>query len=237
MAVMGNVEILMRRLLPDAHERPHVEAIGKAAGAAANLTNEMLAFPGKGSFAVRNINLSRTTEEIMGILAISIPKNIRIERRLAGGLPTIEADATQVQQVAMYLIRNAAEAIGENTAGEISITTGVDEFGEGSLLKSIIPEKCPAGRYVFLTVSDTGCGIEAGAMAKIFDPFYSTKFPGRGLGLAVVLGIVRGHGGRSWWRRPRGKGRPSRSSSRHRAKRRQDSIRAPRSDHAGHGRR
>jgi two-component system cell cycle sensor histidine kinase/response regulator CckA len=206
MAVMGNVEILRRRLPHDSPERPHVEEIEKAAGTAADLTTEMLACTGTGSFVAGNIDLSQTIEEIMGILAISIPKKMRIVRRLARGLPAIETHATQVQQVAMDLIRNTTEAIGENAAGEITITTRVVEFGKGALSKSYIPAKCLPGRYVFLTVSDTGCGIEAEAMVRMFDPFYSTKFPGRGLGLAVVLEIVREHGARSWRRRYRGTG-------------------------------
>jgi CheY-like chemotaxis protein len=94
----------------------------------------------------------------------------------------------------MNLITNAAEAIGEN-AGVISLTTGVEDFDAAYLTMSWLSEKPPAGRFAFVEVSDTGCGMDEETTQRLFDPFFSTKFAGRGLGMSAVLGIVRGHGG------------------------------------------
>ena len=195
MIVLGNVDVAQRHLPPASPIRLSVEAIGKAARRAAELTNQMLAFSGRGSFIVRNIDLSETLDGMASLLGASIPRQVRIEMRLAPGLPAVEADAAQMQQVVMNLVTNAAEAVGENAAGEIVVETGVRECGEEYLRHSRLPGKCPPGRYVFLSVSDNGCGIEKQAEEKIFEPFYTTKSVGRGLGLAAMSGIVRGHGG------------------------------------------
>jgi CheY-like chemotaxis protein len=94
----------------------------------------------------------------------------------------------------MNLITNAAEAI-EPGGGKISVVTGVRDCDDDYLSQSHLEEKPPAGRYVFLEVSDTGCGMDAETKRRLFDPFFSSKATGRGLGMSAVLGIVRGHKG------------------------------------------
>jgi CheY-like chemotaxis protein len=113
---------------------------------------------------------------------------------LSKGLPSIEADASQIQQVVMNLIINASEAIGEET-GIVNVTTGVFECDRQYISQTHFLGELKEGCYVYLEVVDSGRGMDSSTLEKIFDPFFSTKFTGRGLGLAAVLGIVRGHQG------------------------------------------
>jgi two-component system, cell cycle sensor histidine kinase and response regulator CckA len=99
-----------------------------------------------------------------------------------------------MQQVVMNLITNASEAIGEQP-GVVTLTTGAQECDAAYLSRSRIPEKPAPGHFAWLEVTDTGCGMDEETQQRMFDPFFSTKFTGRGLGMAAVLGIVRGHRG------------------------------------------
>ena len=109
-------------------------------------------------------------------------------------LPAITGDATQIRQVVMNLITNASDALGVST-GVIRLRTGILFADQAYLSTTYLPQDLAEDYYAYLEVSDTGCGMDAATMERIFDPFYSTKFTGRGLGLAAVLGIVRGHQG------------------------------------------
>src|SRR5262249_35126857 len=109
-------------------------------------------------------------------------------------LPAIEADATQVRQVVLNLLTNAAEAIGD-TGGTIAVRTGIAELDAAALAGTEHGPETQPGTYVWIEVADTGRGMDAATRERIFDPFFSTKFTGRGLGLATVLGLVRAHRG------------------------------------------
>jgi CheY-like chemotaxis protein len=113
---------------------------------------------------------------------------------LAEPLPPVEVDGSQIRQIVMNLVTNAADAIG-NAAGRIAITSGVMQADRDYLAQTYLAPDLPEGSYVFLEVSDTGTGMSPEVRKKIFDPFFTTKFAGRGLGLAAVLGIVRAHRG------------------------------------------
>jgi CheY-like chemotaxis protein len=128
------------------------------------------------------------------MLQISISKKAVVRYCLEKDLPPVEVDATQIRQVIMNLVINASEAIGEKS-GVISISTGVIHVDRAYLAATLVDSDLSEGQYVFLEVSDTGCGMSQETQTKIFDPFFTTKFTGRGLGLAAVLGIVRGHKG------------------------------------------
>src|SRR5260370_29965771 len=130
-------------------------------------------------------------EETAQLLKLSISKKAVFRTRLASNLPAIEADAAQIQQVVMNLILNASDALGGNV-GDIVVSTGVVDADRAYLSETFLDEHLPEGRYAYLEVSDTGCGMDQETQSRIFDPFFTTKFTGRGLGLAAVLGIVRG---------------------------------------------
>jgi CheY-like chemotaxis protein len=168
--------------------------IEAATSRAAELTSQMLAYSGKGRFTLQPVNLSRVGEEIANLLETVIPKKTAIQFNLPSDLPAIEGDPAQIRQVAMNVITNASEAIGEG-GGAIKIGTGVVDADRTYLSGTYFDDHLPAGRYVYLEVSDTGCGMSVETQAKIFDPFFTTKFIGRGLGLAAVIGIVRAHHG------------------------------------------
>ena len=192
--VIGNASLAQEMLSPNDPAAELLEGVIRTGEQAAHLTRQMLAYSGKGKFVVESLDLSALIPEISGLVRPSVSKKIALHFDLAAGLPPIEADRGQVQQVFMNLVLNAAEAIGSHN-GLISIRTGVENVDRRySLLHPEATELQP-GRYVFLEVRDTGCGMDEATRAKIFDPFFSTKFTGRGLGLAAVSGIVRGHQG------------------------------------------
>jgi len=149
------------------------------------MTNQMLAYAGRAKFAVEMVDLNALITQICQLLQVSIPKKVEIRFELAGGLPAVEGDPVQLQQVVMNLITNAAEAIGDQP-GTITLRTDLVPWAPGTQ---------PDGDCVRLVVSDTGAGMDAATQARIFEPFFTTKFTGRGLGLAAVQGIVHGHRG------------------------------------------
>ena len=111
-------------------------------------------------------------------------------------IPLIEGDINQLRQIIMNLITNASDAL-EDKEGSIIIASGKSSLSEKDFFTDtfICSEHIQTGEFVYLEVTDTGCGMDEETKSKIFDPFFTTKFTGRGLGLAAVLGIVRGHNG------------------------------------------
>ncbi len=193
-SILGNADLALRALSPVSPGRPTVEEIKKAAIRASELTNQMLAYSGRGWFVVQPLNLNELVQEMGHLLQVSISKKVGLKYDLVEDLPAVEADAAQIRQVVMNLITNASEAIGEGS-GAIVVATGVMDATRDYLSKACLDDNLPEGQYVYLEVSDTGCGMDEQTITKLFDPFFTTKFAGRGLGLAAVLGIVRGHRG------------------------------------------
>ena len=195
--ILGNAELAMTRLDPTAPSRPLVEDIALAAERCAELSNQMLAYSGKGSFIFEPIDLGDLVQEMVDLLRLSISKKARLELDFIPELPPIEGDPTQVRQVVMNLITNASDALGEEN-GLIQLRTRRLEVGPGGLVlpsASAVQERLEAGVYVVFEVEDDGCGMDETTRTRLFDPFFTTKFTGRGLGMAAVLGIVRGHRG------------------------------------------
>ncbi len=194
MGVLGNADMALAKAPPESPLRVYLRRIETAARRAADLTNQMLAYSGKGRFVVEPIDLSRLVEEMGHLLETVVSKRAILRYDLRRGLPPVEADATQVRQVVMNLIVNASDAIGERS-GVVTVHTGAVEADRAYLRGAFLAEDLAEGTYVCLEVSDTGCGMDAETRGRIFDPFFTTKAAGRGLGLAAVLGIVRGHRG------------------------------------------
>jgi CheY-like chemotaxis protein len=153
----------------------------------------MLAYAGQGPIAVERIDLSALVRELGDLLASAGGRRARPVYELRSDLPAILGDATQLGQVAMNLITNAAEAL-DDAGGTISIRTGTLQLPAAPAGQRLGAELGP-GEHVYFEVEDSGCGMDPATQARIFDPFFTTKFTGRGLGLAAALGIVRGHGG------------------------------------------
>ncbi|MFH2055857.1 MAG: PAS domain S-box protein [bacterium] len=192
--ILGTAELILNELPGDSQLRLDIEQIMAAAGRAAHLTDQMLAYSGKGAFVVRPLGLSRVVREISELLQAAMPKGTRLEFDLAAELPPTVADLSQMRQVLMNLVTNAGEAMPER-GGVVTVSTGLIDADEAYLQETIAGAEIPAGKYVYVEVCDDGCGMEHATMARMFEPFFTTKFAGRGLGLAAVDGIVRGHSG------------------------------------------
>jgi two-component system cell cycle sensor histidine kinase/response regulator CckA len=129
--------------------------------------------------------------EMVDLLAASVARHCTLTYNSPGPLPLVETDPTQIRQVVLNLIGNAAEAVDEH--GVITVETGVELLERDRLKHMTFGNDLPAGRYVFIDVVDNGVGMSEHTLARMFDPFFSTKDNGRGLGMAAVRGIVRSH--------------------------------------------
>ncbi|HWA09368.1 MAG TPA: CHASE domain-containing protein [Opitutaceae bacterium] len=192
--IMGNAS-LARLDLPEASPlQKNLRQIETTSLRAAELCQQMLAYSGRGRFVVERVDLGSLVEGTVPLLNLSVGRRATFRLDLAAGLPPVMADATQIRQIVMNLVMNAAESLGEGD-GEIALATGMHRVGPALLALMVTGNGLPPGDYVFLKVTDHGCGMSPETLARIFDPFFTTKFAGRGLGLAAVLGIVRSHQG------------------------------------------
>ncbi len=194
MGIMGNVGMAQMKMSPESPGYVHIERIETAAERAAELTNQMLAYSGRGKFVVKIINLSSVLEEMSHLLQVSVSKNIVIKYELDKDLPAIEVDPSQFHQILMNLLTNASDSF-DGKSGNVVVSTGVKVCDKACLSDFQFGDELPEGKYVYLEVSDTGSGMDEEVIASIFDPFFSTKEGGRGLGLSAVIGIVKGHNG------------------------------------------
>jgi two-component system, cell cycle sensor histidine kinase and response regulator CckA len=187
--VLAEAELLEAELPVGSAPGGEIQRIKAASIRGSEIVRELMIYAGKDSPSLRRpVDLSRLVNEMLELLKISAPKRVALKIELDDNLPATLGSASQIRQVVMNLVINASEAVGE-TGGEIRISTSRVIRGQGDA------DDLPAGDYVRLEVSDTGPGMTEEVRAKIFDPFYSTKFAGRGLGLALVQRIVRDHGG------------------------------------------
>ncbi|MFA6173482.1 MAG: response regulator [Kiritimatiellales bacterium] len=190
--ILGNAELAL--LDCGGTDGGVLDEIKQTALRAAELANQMLVYTGKTSLVVSSINLCSAVKEMGSLLDVSISKKVSIQYCLAENVPFIRGDVSQIRQVAMNLITNASEAIGDRS-GVIAISIHAVELQTGELERTFPPGGLPAGRYVRLEVSDTGDGMNEETMQKIFDPLFTTKITGRGLGLASLLNVVQRHNG------------------------------------------
>ncbi len=192
--VLGNASLALGELRPGSPAHEAVRRIEFAARRGSELTRQMLAYAGKETIAPERVDVNALVAETSDLLQVSIPRRLALVHHLAANLPAIEADPTQLRQVVMNLVSNASEAIGDGE-GTITVRTAVVDLDEDALRDTLHDPEASPGRHLCIEVQDTGCGMDAAVVAKVFDPFFSTKFTGRGLGLATVLGVVRGHRG------------------------------------------
>lgn len=191
-AMQGYLNLVQVQVDAESPAFKHLESMERVVHRATDLTSQMLAYSGKGRFVVKQHSLNRVIEDMNDLVKVTIPKKILLDLDLAPLLPPVEADAAQIQQVILNLLTNASDAIGDQE-GIIRITTRSLRLGPGDLVKDFQGQNLEAGVFVALEVSDTGCGMSTEVQARIFDPFFSTKSLGRGLGLSAIQGILRGH--------------------------------------------
>ena len=193
-AIMGFASLALPHIPESSPARSSVEEVIAASKSAAQLTQQMLAYSGRGKFNIVPLNLSQLIEDVTRLITTVISKKAVLKLNLAQDLAAIEGDSAQLQQLLINLLINASDSLADQ-AGSIRLTTGTQRVREGELAAALPGRSLPEGLYVFVEVADTGCGMDEGTIQKIFDPFFTTKFTGRGLGLAAVHGIVRGHHG------------------------------------------
>ncbi|MFV9506721.1 MAG: two-component system sensor histidine kinase NtrB [Oscillochloridaceae bacterium umkhey_bin13] len=194
MAIHGNLELARFDLPTDGPAYEAVYHADQATRRAANLTRQLLAYAGKSEVVTGPVDLADLVNEMTQLLKVSVGSLISFELEFEPTLEPIHGDATQLQQIVMNLITNAAEAIGA-TAGTITLRTSRCHCSAQDLARSRLEVHPPPGMFAALIVADTGMGMDPATLDRLFEPFFSTKSLGRGLGMAAVLGIMRAHTG------------------------------------------
>jgi len=192
--ILGNASLAKITARSGGDVTPLLDDVIRASQRAADLTRQLLAYAGKGKFYLETLDLCTLVPELGRLVHASIPRLVTLDFAVQPGCPPVEADRSQLQQVLMNLVVNAAEAIGER-AGTVRVEVVPTRLAPDDVAGPLAEFGIAPGEYVRLGVIDDGAGMDADTRARIFDPFFTTKFMGRGLGLAAVLGIVRGHGG------------------------------------------
>lgn len=189
--IMGNCSLAK---LHKENAYKYIPEIQKASERAAGLCRQMLTYAGKVQFVLANVNFRSLVGEMVDMLKKTIPQNAEIKIDFPSEIPLIQGDTSQLNQVVMNLIINASEAIGKEQ-GEIRVTLTETTINDGHSEKDYNGKVIPTGNYVCLEVTDNGCGMNEETKWRIFEPFYTTKFSGRGLGMSAVLGIINSHKG------------------------------------------
>ena len=194
--IIGHTSLALLDLPPNHQLQPHLTAIDQAAQRAAELCNQLLVYAGRGQRSLEMVDLSTLVREMSDILRLPTNRSsqVTVHYELDSNLPPVVVEASQIRQIVLNLLTNAIEAIGERV-GTVTLRTSVVTLTATDLRRLNLMPTIPPGEYVTLTVSDTGIGMDEATQRRIFDPFFSTKPKGHGLGLAAVQGIVRRHQG------------------------------------------
>ena len=191
-AIFAETDLAVTELPPDSAARDNLERITKIAIRASEIVKLLMAYASGRDPAMQTVHVPPLVAEVLRSLKVSISKTTTLRTDFCPTLPPILANPLQIQQVILNLITNAYEAL-EGHQGSIAVTANSIRIGPESTVKNL--GNLAFGEYVALGVSDTGCGMTEEVQMRAFDPFYTTKFLGRGLGLAVVQGIIRSHHG------------------------------------------
>ncbi len=195
MGIMGHAELALMNgdNLPKRIQE-NLEQIRKATERAAKLTRQLLTYSGKERESTQVFDFNDMVNHTVEIFYPSLHKGVRLLQQIQPNLPLIEGDSSQIHQSISHLFVNALEALPPE-GGTITVQTGKKKISQKDLQNLQFADKAKPGEYVFVSVSDTGCGIKEEERERIFEPFFSSKFLGRGLGLASVSGVVRSHKG------------------------------------------
>ena len=191
-AIFADADLALAEVSSDNPVAANISRIKNVAVRASEIVKLLLIYAGGTDVSKEDVDLSAIVEDMIHLLRGSISKNAILQTDLSKNLPVLQANANQIRQVVFNLIMNASEAL-EGRAGTIDISTSRIYLSQTTAWNCGLDLR--PGDYVRLLVKDTGCGIVEESRSKIFDPFYTTKFLGRGLGLAVVQGILRSHHG------------------------------------------
>ena len=192
--VLGNLELAIPDLPHDSKAKAKIMNAIKAAKRSAELSRQMLVYSGSAFYLPKDIHLDEFLNKNSNLMQSSVSKNVTLNFEIGDALPPINGDPDQIQTLVMNILVNASEAIGDQD-GEVTLRTGVMYCDDSYLNRSRLEEKPESGQFIFLEVTDTGCGMDALTLHKLCDPFFTTKFTGRGLGMAEVRGTVKSHQG------------------------------------------
>ena len=192
--ILGNTSLLLREENLDARARRLLEAIVRSAERSAELTYQMLAYSGHGAMEARPVAIDVLVREAIPVLEEALAGRGELAVETDAESCTVLGDGAQLRQALVNLVTNAAESLAEE-GGVVTVRTGRRVCGPEDLAGKPGYDSPVSGEYAFIEVSDTGSGMDDATVTTVFDPFYSTKFAGRGLGLAVVLGVARHHKG------------------------------------------
>lgn len=194
MGILGNAELALMDAGEQAEVRECLTDVISAVRRASELTDKLLAYSGKGMIAVNPINVSDLIRDMSDLFESTLPPAVSIQYDLDHDLPLVGGDRNQLRQSVDSIVTNATESFDER-GGVITIRTGITKISRSGATNLISEDEITEGTYATIEITDNGCGMSDETLSKIFEPFYSTKFTGRGLGLAAVLGIVRRHKG------------------------------------------
>jgi PAS domain S-box-containing protein len=192
--IIGNAHLAVSVLRDGDAARPMLENALAASERMAVITRQLLDYSGKGRFVTEQVDLSRMVEETAELIRASVPETIPLGMETADTPLPVVADRSQLQQALIVLVANAAEAL-QDRDGRIHIRTGSEEIARGADDPPPSELDPKPGKYAYLEVEDTGCGMDEATLSRIFEPFFTTKFLGRGLGLPAVHGIAQSYGG------------------------------------------
>ncbi len=192
--ILGNASLALLDLEPGAEARYSIAEIEQSAQRAAELTRQLLAYAGKGRFVVETADPSTVISEMTSLMRSAISRNASLQMDLATSLPSIDVDVNQFRQVVMNLVTNASDAL-DSKPGLISVRTGSQVISREYLAACAAGSDAQPGTFTYVEVHDNGTGMDDATRHRIFEPFFSTKFTGRGLGLAATMGIMRSHHG------------------------------------------
>lgn len=194
MAVLGNLEIALENTPSDSGVAASIKKAIHATETSAALSRQMLTYAGSSLFSHVILDINVLLNKDLFMMPEVGANRLILNLAEEGSLPRIKGDPDQIRRLLINILNNASEAIADND-GQITVRTGVIDCDETCLNRSQLDKKPKPGPFVFLEVSDTGCGMDAETLRRVLDPFFTTKFIGRGLGMAEVVGIVKGHDG------------------------------------------
>jgi signal transduction histidine kinase len=193
-AIVGNVGLMQEQLDGDSPVQEQVRQIQRTALAASDLASQMLAFSGKGHFRLGALDLNEEVDRTGRLIQSTLTARYPLELDLDRGLPLVLGEGRQLRQLLMELCVNAQEAYS-GLEGPIQVRTYLTDLSQGDLESMRLGAERRPGAFVALEVRDHGEGMSPEVLARAFDPFFTTRMTGRGLGLAAVFGIIRGHSG------------------------------------------
>ena len=194
MVVLGNLDLAIEDLHPSSAAIKTIQRAINASHRAADLSSMMLTYVGQLKKESVPVDLSHTVRAVLKNMDESKMDRVVLDLDLADPMSLVAADADQMRQMVSGFITNAIESLGKET-GRVRISTGSMHCDRYYLASTYLKEEMPEGMYAYVEVADTGCGMDAETLGNVFDPYFSTKFTGRGLGMAAVMGIIRSHNG------------------------------------------